>query len=87
MFKNVDQVRGCFIQYMIFKVVVVRLTLIRSGILNLHTIYIFIYIYKYIIQFTAEQPSEQRTELTVLLSGSRPPKLSVPTALNPELKI
>ena len=43
MFKNVDQVRGCFIQYIIFKVVVVRLTLIRSGILNLHTINIYIY--------------------------------------------
>ena len=44
MIQNVVQVCGCFIQYIIFKVVVGRLTLIRSGILDLHTIYIYIYI-------------------------------------------
>ena len=43
--QNVDKVCGCFIQYIIFKVVVGRLTLIRPSILNLHTIYIYILIH------------------------------------------
>ena len=38
----------------------------------------------FIIQFNAARPSEKCQNLSVSLSGSRPPKLSVSTYINPK---